>query len=78
MKETIVWRFQYESADELNEHMQAFLLAYNHTKRLNAHGLTPHELICAQWQKNSAILARARPTLRWNCTVGHIYLAHRK
>lgn len=38
---------------ELNEHLQAFLLADNHAKRLKTfRGLTPHEFICTQWQKN--------------------------
>jgi hypothetical protein len=36
----------------LNEHLQTFLLAYNHAKRLKTRGLTPHEFVCAQWQKN--------------------------
>ncbi|OGX82162.1 hypothetical protein [Hymenobacter coccineus] len=28
-------------------------LAYNHAKRLKVlRGLTPHEFVCAQWQKN--------------------------
>lgn len=54
IKEAIVQRFHYQTTDELNEHMQAFLLAYNHAKRLKTLcGLTPHEFVCAQWQKNT-------------------------
>ena len=45
--------------NELNEHLQAFLLAYNHAKRLKTlRGLTPHEFVCAQWQKNPTIFTR--------------------
>ena len=59
IKKAIVKRFHYQSTQELNEHLQAFLLAYNHTKRLKTlHGLTPHEFVCAQWQKNPTIFIR--------------------
>ena len=34
IKEAFVQRFHYQSTQELNEHLQAFLLAYNHAKRL--------------------------------------------
>jgi len=35
------------------------LQAYNHAKRLKTlRGLTPHEFVYAQWQKNPAIFAR--------------------
>jgi len=56
IKEAAVQRFHYQTTDELNEHLQAFLLAYNHAKRLKTlRGLTPHEFVCAQWQKNPTI-----------------------
>ena len=59
IKEATVKRFHYQSTQELNEHLQAFLLAYNHAKRLKTlHGLTPHEFVCAQWQKNQTIFTR--------------------
>ena len=33
-------------------HLSAFLLAYNHAKRLKAlRGLTPHEFVCREWQR---------------------------
>ena len=58
-KEATVQRFHYQSTDELNEHRQAFLLAYNHAKRLKTlRGLTPHEFSCAQWQNNPTIFTR--------------------
>jgi transposase-like protein len=45
----------YQTTDELNQQLQTFLLAYNHTTRLTVlQGLTPHEFICSQWQNNPA------------------------
>ena len=59
IKEATVKRFHYQSTQELNGHLQAFLLAYNHAKRLKTlRGLTPHEFVCAQWQKNPTIFTR--------------------
>ena len=59
LKEATVQRYHYQTTDELNEHLQAFLLAYKHAKRLKTRrGLTPHEFVCAQWQKNPAIFIR--------------------
>ena len=53
IKEATVHRYHYQTTAELNEHLQTFLLAYNHAKRLKTlRGLTPPEFICAQWQKN--------------------------
>lgn len=66
LKEATVQRYHYESTAQLNEHLQAFLLAYNHATRLKRLcGLTPHEFVCAQWQKNPAIFTRdpTQPTL---------------
>jgi transposase InsO family protein len=40
-KEATVQRYHYESKAQLNEHLQAFLLAYNHAKRIKRlRGLT--------------------------------------
>ena len=48
IKEATVQRYHSQSTDELNEHLQAFLLDYNHAKRLKKlRGLTPHEFVCA-------------------------------
>ena len=53
IKEATVQRYHYQTTAELNEHLQTFLLAYNHAKRLKTlRGLTPPEFVCAQWQKN--------------------------
>ena len=67
LKEATVQRFHYQSTQKPNGHLQAFLLAYNHAKRLKTlRGLTPHEFVYAQWQKNPTIFARD-PT---NLTLG--------
>ena len=59
IKEATVQRHHYPTTDEPNEHLQAFLLAHNHAKRLKTlRGLTPHEFVCAQWQNNPAIFTR--------------------
>jgi len=56
LKEATVQRYHYQTTTELNEHLQTFLLAYHHAKRLKRlRGLTPHEFVCAQWQKNPTI-----------------------
>ena len=42
INEATVQRFHYQTPDELNEHLQVFLLAHNHAKRLKTlRGLTP-------------------------------------
>ncbi len=56
IKEATVLRYHYQNTEQLNEHLQAFLLAYNHARRLKTlRGLTPHQFICAQYQTNPAI-----------------------
>ena len=52
LKEATVQRYHYGSHKELKAHLSAFLLAYNHAKRLKAlRGLTPHEFVCREWQR---------------------------
>ena len=59
LKEATVRRYHYQTTTELNEHLQAFLLAYNHAKRLKRlRGKTPHEFICQQWHLNPTIFIR--------------------
>ena len=49
IKEATVQRFHYQTTQERNEHLQAFLPAYNHAQCLKTlRGLTPHEFIWAQ------------------------------
>ena len=59
LKEVTIKRFHYETADQLNTHLQNFLLAYNFAKRLKRlKGMTPYEFICAEWRKNLSIFHR--------------------
>jgi len=52
LKEATVHRYHYESHESLRSHLSMFLLAYNHAKRLKAlRGLTPHEFVCREWQR---------------------------
>jgi len=62
IKEATVQRYHYQSTPELNGHLQAFLLAYNHARRLKTlRGLMPYEFVCAQWQTTPTIFTR-KPT----------------
>ena len=59
IKEATVHRYHYQTTDELIHHLQTFLLANNHAKRLKTlKGLTPHEFVCTQWQTNPTIFTR--------------------
>jgi transposase-like protein len=59
LKEATVRRYHYTDAAELNAHLQAFLQAYNHAKRLKKlRGKTPHEFVCAEYAKNPSIFIR--------------------
>jgi hypothetical protein len=56
VKEATVQRYFYQTQQELNNHLQAFLAAYNGAKRLKKlRGQTPYEYICAEYEKNSTI-----------------------
>jgi transposase InsO family protein len=51
LKEATVRSYHYQSHDQLRQHLDAFLGAYNFAKRLKAlHGLTVHQHICSCWQ----------------------------
>src|SRR5271167_3975242 len=53
LKEATVRRYHYESHDQLREHLQTFMAAYNFAKRLKTlRGLTPHEYVCKCWTEN--------------------------
>ena len=59
LKEATVQRYHYQTTTQLNEHLQAFLLAYHHGKRLQRlRGKTPHEFICQQWRLKPTIFIR--------------------
>ena len=52
LKEATVKRYHYGLHTALREHLSAFLLAYNHAKRLKtSRGLTPYEFACREWQR---------------------------
>jgi len=52
LKEATVHRYHYASHDDLRGHVQLFLDAYNHARRLKAlRGLTPYEFTCQTWTK---------------------------
>lgn len=52
LKDATVKRFYYQTHQQLKEHLQTFLMAYNFAKRLKTlKGLTPYQFICQQWQK---------------------------
>ena len=59
LKKAPVQHFHYRTTQELNEHLQAVLLACDHANRLKTlRGFTPHEFVCAQWLNTPAIFTR--------------------
>src|SRR5271166_4370065 len=53
LKEATVRRYHYETHDQLREHLDTFLAAYNFAKRLKTlRGLTPYEFIFKRWTEN--------------------------
>jgi len=51
LKEATVYRYYYDTHQQLRDHLTTFLMAYNFAKRLKTlKGLTPYEFICRQWQ----------------------------
>jgi len=52
LKEATVKRYQYGTHDQLREHLQTFVDAYNFARRLKMlKGLTPFEYITKCWTK---------------------------
>ena len=52
LKDATVRRYHYSSHDDLHRHVQLFLDAYNHARRLKAlRGLTPYEFTCQAWTR---------------------------
>lgn len=52
IKDATVKRYHYDSHDQLRDHLQLFVDAYNHARRLKTlRGLTPYERICQAWTK---------------------------
>jgi transposase InsO family protein len=51
LKEATVRRYHYDTHQQLEDHLAAFLDAYNFAKRLKTlAGLTPYEAICKAWR----------------------------
>ena len=52
IKDATVKRYHYDSREQLSAHLQLFVDAYNHARRLKTlKGLTPYEHICQAWTK---------------------------
>ena len=52
LKDATVKRYHYESHEQLRAHLQLFVDAYNHARRLKTlRGLTPYEFIHQAWTK---------------------------
>jgi transposase InsO family protein len=52
LKEATVKRYHYDTHDQLRSHLQLFVDAYNHARRLKTlRGLTPYEFIYQAWTK---------------------------
>lgn len=50
IKEATVKRYHYDTHDQLKSHLQLFVDAYNHARRLKTlRGLTPYEYVCSIW-----------------------------
>jgi transposase InsO family protein len=55
LKEATVKRYHYDTHRQLEQHLAAFLDAYNFAKRLKTlRGLTPYEAICKAWADKPA------------------------
>ena len=52
LKEATVKKYYYETSQQLKEHLEKFVNAYNFAKKLKAlKGLTPYEFIVKQWEQ---------------------------
>ncbi|GJE35916.1 hypothetical protein LDDCCGHA_6137 [Methylobacterium oxalidis] len=52
IKDATAKRYHYDSHDQLRDHLQLFVDAYNHARRLRTlRGLTLYEFICQVWTK---------------------------
>jgi len=53
IKDATVKRYHYDSHDQLRQHLQIFIDAYNHGRRLkNLRGLTPYEYVARVWTED--------------------------
>ena len=50
LKEATISRYHYEGHEQVRAHLQLFVNAYNHARRLKTlRGLTPYEYVCSVW-----------------------------
>lgn len=69
LKEATGQRYHYGSHEQLRMHLAAFLLAYNHAKRLKTlKGLTPHEFVCREWEREPGQFVRDPVHEPWDRT----------
>lgn len=55
LKDATVKRYHYDTHEQLERHLQLFVDAYNHARRLKTlRGLTPYEFVCGVWTKQPA------------------------
>ncbi|MGO1305519.1 MAG: integrase core domain-containing protein, partial [Sphingomonas parapaucimobilis] len=53
IKDATVKRYHYDSHDQLRQHLQLFIDAYNHARRLKTlRGLTPYEYVARIWTED--------------------------
>jgi transposase InsO family protein len=59
LKEATVNRYYYQTHNQLRDHLDAFIKAYNFAKRLKTlRGLTPHEFIAKTWTESPDLFHR--------------------
>ena len=59
IKDATVKRYHYDSHQQLRAHLQLFVDAYNHARRLKTlRGLTPYEHVCRVWTKEPQCFRR--------------------
>jgi len=59
IKEATVNRYYYQTGEDLQKHLDAFIAAYNFAKRLKMiRGLTPYEFILKSWSENPSLFCR--------------------
>ena len=51
IKDATVKRYHYKDREQLSNHLEIFIHAYNFARRLKTlKGLTPYEFICQRWK----------------------------
>ncbi len=70
IKEATVQRYHYQSTAQLNEHLQTFLLAYNHARRLKRlRGQHRMNLCAPNGRKILLSSSKTRPSSPWDYTL---------